>query len=337
MQIYDAIAKAQDGQAISNLARQLGITEDQARAAIETAMPALIAGIERNTLSRGGLSELVRALGDGHHEQILERPDIYRDPRVQQDGMGILGHILGSESRARGLAVQTARATGLSDSIIQMLLPILAQMLMGALSKWLKGGLGDIMNRIPGGSPGGVDEPAPRRSGREESDYGRGFELPKAELPQGGYPMPPMPGGGDDGFRRGGTMEQSPTPLPRTTTQSPPGGFPMPWPSGGTSGQGEVQLPGGWPQQGGGGQLPLPLPGGQAGNPYGDLADILRRGGSGVGRPSGGGLGGAVRDMIGGALGFKNSGVMSWLVRLLVMRYGWGLLKRLLGRALTGR
>lgn len=307
--ILDEIAKAQGGQAIPNLARQLGISESEARAAIEAALPALVAGIERNTLSRGGLADLVKALGQGHHEQVLERPDVYRAPEVQQDGLGILGHILGSESRAKGLAVQTAKATGLSDSIIQMLLPILAQMLMGALSRWLKGGLGDIVAKLPGGVqiPGGGQQPPPSQRRGSEGGYGQGFELPKVDVPQGGFPMPPMPGGS------GGTP--------------PPGGFPMPWPTGPATGG----SPGGAP-------LPLPGPQSDSGqNPYGDLSDILRRGGGDVGSPRGGGIGGSIRDIIGNGLGFQSKGILSWILRAVVLRFGWSILKRVLGRVVTGR
>ena len=85
------------------------------------------------------------------------------------------------------------------------------------------------------------------------------------------------------------------------------------------------------PQSGGTG-LPMPSPG-PANNPYGDLSDILRRGAKIEGAPSTG----IVRKALGGLLGFGGGGIMSWFVRLIVMRWGWGLLKRFLGRALTGR
>ena len=88
--------------------------------------------------------------------------------------------------------------------------------------------------------------------------------------------------------------------------------------------------------QGGGTGLPMPSPGqapGQGNNPYGDLSDILRRGAKIEGAPSKG----IVRSALGGLLGFGGGGIISWFVRLIVMRWGWGLLKRFLGRALTGR
>lgn len=98
-------------------------------------------------------------------------------------------------------------------------------------------------------------------------------------------------------------------------------GYPLP--QGGGAGSGMPQ---------GGNPLPLPMPGG-GNNPYGDLSDIIRRGGG----PDSGGLGSIVRNVLGGLLGFSGRGIMGWIVRLLLVRFGWGLLKRMLGKMLTGR
>ncbi len=87
----------------------------------------------------------------------------------------------------------------------------------------------------------------------------------------------------------------------------------------------------------GGGKLPGPEGMGSPGrNPYGDLSDIIRRGGRGTsvrGNP----LWRVVRNVLGGALGFQRRGLFSWIVRMVVMRYGWTVLRRILQRSVTGR
>ncbi len=368
MQVFDLVEQAQSGHAMANLAATFGIGEDEARAATRAVVSELGFAIERNTLSRGGLADLVHAIGQGHHDHILEDPDTWRDPRVTADGSAIVANILGSEGKSRVLAARAARASGLGEGLIQMLLPIIAQLLMGALSKYAKGGLGDILSRlpIPGGSPRQPpDTRADFDTGGRMGERG-GFDLPQVELPTGGgYPMPPMP---DD-----------PTGDPRSSRHGSGGrgGYQMPWPGGsptpnrdpegdgegnrrwgreaprsGRGGGGGFDLPqvdlpsgGGYPMppmppspdgatpstEGSRNRSPFPLPGpGQTDNPYGDLSDILRRGGRvPTGDGSNGGLWGVVRRVLGNALGFGQRGWIGWIVQLIVMRWGWRILQRL--------
>lgn len=108
-------------------------------------------------------------------------------------------------------------------------------------------------------------------------------------------------------------------------------------------------------------QRPLPIPGeipglGRNNNPYGDLSDIIRRGGIELPRgggstrsPGGGGSGdvqlpqggGAldtiIREVLGGILGFQSKSAWGWLIRLIVVRWGWGFIQSILRRLLTGR
>lgn len=65
-------------------------------------------------------------------------------------------------------------------------------------------------------------------------------------------------------------------------------------------------------------------------NPYGDLSDILRQGGKGSG-----GLTSIVRDVLGGLLGFQSGGILGWIIRMIVTRWGWSIVK-LLFRSLLG-
>src|SRR5262249_25354995 len=47
----------------------------------------------------------------------------------------ILGHILGSKDVSRSVASNAASATGLSPAVLQQMLPVVAALAMGALSK----------------------------------------------------------------------------------------------------------------------------------------------------------------------------------------------------------
>lgn len=354
MQITDIIASAQDGAAYDNLARAFGITPQQAEAVVVAVVPALGERIERNTLSRGGLADFVSALGNGHHRAYLENPALLGRAETRIEGNAILDHVLWGKDASRALADRAALSSGVSASIIRMMLPIIANLVMGALSKGLSGGLGDILGRMGGG--------APRPAGRGGSG---GRDPGTSGMPR----MPEMPGGG-------GIPMPDAGPPPRSGGG---GSWGDPAPTRAPSGSGDVRMnPGGglempdsMPDFGNGGGIPLPRRG--ADNPYGDLSDILRRGmglpsgGSGLpmpggqsqpiptprGNPGGGAglpmpplpqgevggsmLGRLIRGLIGSAFGFRSKGVMGWIIQMVVLRYGWRILSAILGGVLRRR
>lgn len=279
------VAEVLGGAGTANLARSVGASPEQIELALEVIVPRLSQALERNTLSRGGLADLVEAIGDGRHEAYLKRPELLGSDTMRADGDAILGHILGSKDSSRSLASRAAATSGIGEGIIRQLLPIIAALLMGGLAKATKGGLGDILSKIPGLPGGGSGMPS---------------EAPRPSTVPGGSEMPRMP-----------------QPMPRS---------PQPAPGGGIDG----------------GDSPLPIPGNdipgvgrRQPNPYEDLSDVIRRGGTSM--PGGGSLGGIVRDILGSVLGFQSKGFLGWLVRLIVMRWGWGLLQSILRRLLMGR
>ena len=71
-------------------------------------------------------------------------------------------------------------------------------------------------------------------------------------------------------------------------------------------------------------------------SPFDDITDILRRG-SGPKVDGDQTVRRSVRDLIGGALGFSGGGVIRWILRLIFIRFGWSILKRVLGRVIGGR
>jgi hypothetical protein len=328
MPLDDVLTDSPAGRAIVEVARRQGGDPEQVRLAVAAVLPELTRHLERNTLSRGGLADFVGALGAPQHGARLANADLAGDPAVSEDGNAILQHIVGGKDASRAIAAEASRASGLSESLIKMLLPFIASMLMSALQRYLQGGLGDILKRLPQG-PGQSqtddegedgDRPAPGRRGRsDDSDeprggYGRGFELPQ----QG--PIEGIP-------NRGG---RAPMDAPRAPQEAPRAD--RPWPS--PSEPSPPSSPGSIPQQ-----VPPSWPGDSPGrsgrSPFDDISDILRRGaGPKVdGQP----LQRSVRDLLGGILGFSSRGVIGWIIRLIFVRFGWGILKRLIGRSLGGR
>ena len=137
------------GAAAAVLVEALQITPAQADAALRSVQSEFAWHLERNTLSRRGLADLVQALGSGHHAQSLGSPDIAHDATVRADGDAILAHILGTEDRSRALAARICRATRLSDPAVTSMLPVLAVLAMARLAAGASKGLGEVLAVMP--------------------------------------------------------------------------------------------------------------------------------------------------------------------------------------------
>ena len=89
----------------------------------------------RNAASAGGLESLAGALSSGRHERYIDSPEALGGEDTIQDGNGILGHILGSKDASRQVARNAAAQTGIGEDMLKKMLPVVAAMTMGALSK----------------------------------------------------------------------------------------------------------------------------------------------------------------------------------------------------------
>ena len=264
MDLIDIVRQAQGGKAIANMAQAFDLSTEQIEAAITALVPELELGIERNALSRGGAAGLVEALGSSQGLASMHGPAMFGDRAVEADGNAILGQILGTKDASRAAAQRASLSSGLSEAVLKMLLPYIAQILIGALANKTQGGLGDILSKIPGlpgseGRDGSLSLPQPRNTGNPSAP-------PPADRPAGKAPLP------------GGFERQRPLPLP---TGLPP-----------ESSTGR--------------------------NPYGDLPDIIRGG-----RP-------AESAAPSGGWSAKG-GVISWIIRAVLLRYGWSILRAIFG------
>ena len=149
MHMQDALRHMQGGPAVADLAAAFEVAPAAAEAVMRTVASELAWHLEKNTISRAGLADLVEALGSGHHSKYLEGGDVFRDELVCADGNAILGHILGSKDRSRAVAARAARQAGLGEEVVRSMLPGLAAVTMGGLAVRAKGGLGEVLGAMP--------------------------------------------------------------------------------------------------------------------------------------------------------------------------------------------
>jgi hypothetical protein len=291
----EMILQSADGQRlVAEVSRQSSIPPQQAQTVLQQMLTPIVAGIARNTASRGGVAALMRALGSGNHAAALDNPASLADPATVADGKAILAHILGSQGKAEAAMQRVAQEERLPLAAAQQLMPMLAVFLMGWLYRNGGPALGGVLEQTLGtpaqaafGSDGPLSMPRMPGSG------GPGSGSTTGGTASGGVQLPDLGdifGGSNGGqaesggpFRRGGTMGDGPLSMPDLDRI----------------------------RRNRGGRAP-------SDNPYGDLGDIVKGGG--------GGTAGSIRDILGGLLGFKTGGWMGWIIKMVVLRYGWQIL-----------
>ena len=157
LNLMDMLTQANNGQGLAKIAEQFGLDQNQAQAAIGALLPALSSGLKRNVSQPGGLEALLGALKNGGHEQYIENPSKLAEGNTINDGNAILGHLLGSKEVSRAAASRASAQTGIPDDLLKKLLPVVATMAMGALSKQSKDmDLGSILTgALTGNAPQG--------------------------------------------------------------------------------------------------------------------------------------------------------------------------------------
>jgi hypothetical protein len=135
MDILQTILNTQDGGAVRQLGSQFGLPPEKTQSALSALVPALAAGLQRNMSSEGGLQGLLSALTTGGHERYLEDPSSLSDPETTQDGNGILSHLFGSKDVSRQVAQRASDQTGIAVGTLKQMLPLVAAMVMGGLSR----------------------------------------------------------------------------------------------------------------------------------------------------------------------------------------------------------
>jgi hypothetical protein len=147
--MHDTLRHVQSAPVASLLADAFEVTPARAEAALRCVMSELAWHLERNTLSRRGLADLVEALGSGHHAGCLGEATAIRAETVRADGNAILRHILGAEDHSRSLATRVSRAAGLGEQAAASMLPALAVVAMARLAADANKALAEVLVCLP--------------------------------------------------------------------------------------------------------------------------------------------------------------------------------------------
>ncbi len=149
--ILDLILSSENKPMLDALSKQFDLTENDTKKAVEGLIPALSRGMSNNTSSDQGMDSLLDALRTGEHAKYMDQPTALSSS--SKEGNGILGHLLGSKEVSREVAGRVSKQSGISGTLLKKMLPVVATMVMGAVSKKVIGDVsgGRNVNRASSG------------------------------------------------------------------------------------------------------------------------------------------------------------------------------------------
>jgi hypothetical protein len=122
------------GGGINEIARSVGLDSSDVTNVLSGAVPAIMAGLTRNSASSDGLAGLAGALDRDHDGSILDDVMGYLGGGGNlADGAGILGHVLGGRQSSIESAV--SRSSGVDIASVGKIMAMIAPLVMGALGK----------------------------------------------------------------------------------------------------------------------------------------------------------------------------------------------------------
>ncbi len=132
MQITDILAQLGG---IHSIARELGVSEEQAASGAEALIPALLGGFKKQAQTQPagleGLGGLLGQLGGGTLLDNVLAPE----PTDLNRGNDVLGQIFGTEDVSRAVAQTAASQSGIDPSLLKKMLPMLAMLVAGFMAK----------------------------------------------------------------------------------------------------------------------------------------------------------------------------------------------------------
>jgi hypothetical protein len=132
---FDLMRQAQGGAAMENFARQFGLSPEQTNAAMAALMPAFAMGFQRAAMNPMAMTQLFQAMSGGHFPAFWESAAQAFTPQARQEGSRLLDQLFGSDEVSRRVAQQAAAFSGVGADILQQMLPLLAGMMAGGLTR----------------------------------------------------------------------------------------------------------------------------------------------------------------------------------------------------------
>jgi hypothetical protein len=209
MTLFEMMQSAQNGQAMQNLARQYGLSQQQTQSAIDALLPAFSMGLQRQTQDPHAFGNLAQMMTASPFAKMYDADGDGIPDNARAMGNDVLSQLFGSKEVSNAVTAQAAATSGVGQTILKQMLPVIASMVMGGLFKstsnqGLGGVLGQFAEMMQGKMPGQQPAPQPQAQPSPANPldailgglFGNG-QVPGPGQTQGGGPFGggQMPGG----------------------------------------------------------------------------------------------------------------------------------------------
>ncbi len=132
MQITDILGSSGG---LGNMARELGVSENEAQSGAQALLPAILGGFKRQAQSQpGGVDDLEGLIGGMGGASLLENV-LSPEPTDIGRGNNVLGQIFGSKDVSRSVAENAAARSGVQPSLLKKMLPMVAMAAAGYMAR----------------------------------------------------------------------------------------------------------------------------------------------------------------------------------------------------------
>jgi hypothetical protein len=176
MNLFEMMNQAQGGNAMANMAQQFGLSPEQSQNALSALLPAFSVGMQKQATSVDGLQSMMQMFGGGQYAGFHDADGDGIPDNATSAGNDILGQLFGSKDVSRAVAQQASAMSGVSDSILKQMLPVIASMLMGGMFKGaMSNGLGGLMGQAMQGGLGNMFQPGMAAPQQAQAQAGGGL------------------------------------------------------------------------------------------------------------------------------------------------------------------
>lgn len=146
--LFDIVHQAQRGSGLDGLARQFGLGPVQVQSAVEALLPAFSLALQRSAMNPGAFADILGAIGSGRYAPFFDPAGSWSARPQGPGGEDLVARLFRTPEATRDVAAQAAAMTGIGVQVVQHMMPHLAAMLIGGLSRYASmEGMSDVLRQ----------------------------------------------------------------------------------------------------------------------------------------------------------------------------------------------